>query len=117
MQAGPHTCSNKALALDDLETRYAAIVAIQAILQIALMGPAADSLHLAAVLCLPADMHCVLCMYSSPALLVEGFPGFVGSLVMAQVPPVLAGRTDAAEVFGREVAEYLMHAPTWKRCY
>ena len=76
-------CSNKALSFDDLEARHNTAVAIQAVLLIALMIPAADSLHLAAVLRLPADMGCVLQTYSSPPLFVKLFPGQVRRLIMA----------------------------------
>lgn len=76
-------CSDKALSFDDLKARHTTAVTIQAVLLIALVSPAADSLHLAAVLCLPADMGCVLRTYSGPSLFVKMFPGHIRSLVVA----------------------------------
>lgn len=114
-RSGKHACSNKALSFDDLETGHTTAVTIQAVLLIVLMIPAAYSLHFAAVLSLPADTGRVLFLDSGPTLFIELFPGQVGSLIVAQLSPVLAGRTDTAKVFGREITEYLMHTSRRKR--
>lgn len=113
-RSGKHACSNKALSFDDLKTRHTTAVTIQAVLLIVLMSPAAYSLHFAAILSLPADTGRVLFLDGGPTLFIELSPGQVGSLIVAQLSPVLAGGTNTAEVFGREITKYLMHASTRK---
>ncbi len=98
----------------DPKALHTAAVAIQTVLLIMFTTPAADSLHLAAIFCLPASAVLLLCTYCDPSLFIKVPPGSVCSLIVTQVSPMLAGRADTAQVLGREVAEDVMQVSRCK---
>ena len=86
------------------------MMTVQAVLLKVFLLPTTDSLHLAAICCLPTDALPRFSNRRPPSLFIELSPHLVSSLIVAQVPPVLAGCTDATQVGWGEIAEDVMQA-------
>ena len=109
-----HTCDDQTTPLHNSKAMHTAAMSIETVLLKMPVTPASDSFHFAAILCLPANAVLDLFTCCGPALLIEIFPRPVCSLLMTQVSPVLACRTDTAQVLGRQVGKDVMQGADWE---